>query len=103
RRAVTDRVADGDIGSATQAAPAAARASLRATYDAAFAGGLDEILVIAAALAVVGVIAAVVLVRARDLWRPPAPDPPAPGTPAPHPGTSAPSRPPRRRSRGAAR
>jgi predicted MFS family arabinose efflux permease len=70
RRAVTDRVADGDIGSATQLAPAAARASLRSTYDAAFASGLNEILLIAAALVVIGAVAAVVLVRARDLWRP---------------------------------
>jgi EmrB/QacA subfamily drug resistance transporter len=69
RRAVTDRIADGDIASATQLAPAAARDSLRSTYDAAFASGLDEVLMIAAALAVVGLVAALALVRTRDLWR----------------------------------
>ena len=42
RGAVTDRIADGDLAAATQLAPAAARDSLRATYDAAFASGLKR-------------------------------------------------------------
>ena len=70
RRAVTDRIADGDVAGATQLAPAAARESLRSTYEAAFASGLNEILLIAAALALVGLVAALVLVRSRDLWTP---------------------------------
>jgi EmrB/QacA subfamily drug resistance transporter len=70
RRAVTDRIADGDVAAATQLAPAGARDSLHATYNAAFASGLNEILLIAAALALAGVAAALVLVRSRDLWQP---------------------------------
>ena len=46
RRAVTDRIADGDVAAATQLAPAAARDSLRSTYEAAFASGLNELLLI---------------------------------------------------------
>ena len=38
-RAVTDRIADGDVAAATRLAPAAARDSLRTTYEAAFASG----------------------------------------------------------------
>ena len=71
RRAVTDRIADGDVAAATQLAPAAARDSLRSTYEAAFASGLNEILLIlAAGLALVGLAAALMLVRSRDLWQP---------------------------------
>ena len=70
RRAVTDRIADGDVASATQLAPAGARDSLRLTYEAAFASGLNEILFLAAGLALVGLAAALLLVRSRDLWRP---------------------------------
>jgi hypothetical protein len=70
RRAVTEKIADGDIAGATQLAPAGARDSLRGTYDAAFASGLNEILLIAAALALAGLAAALVLVRTRDLWQP---------------------------------
>ena len=70
RRTVTDRIADGDVASATQLAPAAARDSLRSTYEAAFASGLNEILFLAAGLALVGLAAALMLVRSRDLWQP---------------------------------
>ncbi len=70
RRAVTDSIADGDVAGATRLAPAAARDSLHATYDAAFASGLNEILFLAAGLALVGLAAALVLVRSRDLWQP---------------------------------
>jgi len=70
RHAVTAHIADGDIASATQAAPAAARGSLRSSYDAAFASGLDEILLISTGLALAGFVAALALVRTRDLWRP---------------------------------
>jgi hypothetical protein len=70
RVAVTDRIADGDMAAATRLAPPAARESLRATYDAAFASGLNELLLIAVVLALVGLAAAVVLVRTRDLWQP---------------------------------
>ena len=54
---------------ATQLAPPAARESLRSTYEAAFASGLNEILLIAAGLALAGLVAALVLVRSRDLWQ----------------------------------
>lgn len=70
RAAVTDRIADGDVASATQLAPAAARDSLRGTYEAAFASGLNELLLISAVLALIGLTAALTLVRTRDLWRP---------------------------------
>jgi len=70
RRAVTARIADGDAVGATQLAPPAARESLRSTYEAAFASGLNEILLIAAGLALAGLVAALVLVRSRDLWTP---------------------------------
>jgi EmrB/QacA subfamily drug resistance transporter len=70
RGAVTARIADGDIAAATQLAPRAARDSLHATYQAAFASGLNEILVISVALALLGLAAALVLVRSRDLWEP---------------------------------
>ena len=70
RRAVTDRIADGDVAGATQLAPAAARDSLRSTYEAAFASGLIELLLISVVLALIGLTAALVLVRARDLWQP---------------------------------
>jgi EmrB/QacA subfamily drug resistance transporter len=70
RRAVTERIADGDIAAATQLAPPSARASLRATYEAAFASGLNEILWISVALALAGLAAALLLVRSRDLWQP---------------------------------
>jgi EmrB/QacA subfamily drug resistance transporter len=69
RGAVTDRIADGDVAAATQLAPAAARDSLRSTYDAAFASGLNQILVISVALALAGLVAALALVRTRDLWQ----------------------------------
>ena len=69
RGAVTDRIADGDLAAATQLAPAAARDSLRSTYDAAFASGLDELLLISVALALAGLVAALTLVHTRDLWQ----------------------------------
>ena len=72
RRAVTDRIADGDVAAATRLAPAGARDSLRTTYEAAFASGLNEILLISAALALAGLAAALLLVRSRDLWLAPA-------------------------------
>jgi len=70
RGAVREQIQAGDIGAATQLAPAPAREELRVTYDAAFASGLNELLLIAAALALVGLVAALALVRTRDLWRP---------------------------------
>jgi EmrB/QacA subfamily drug resistance transporter len=70
RAAVTDRIADGNVAAATQLAPPAARNSLRTTYEAAFASGLNEVLLIAVALALTGLAAALLLVRTRDLWRP---------------------------------
>jgi EmrB/QacA subfamily drug resistance transporter len=71
RGAVTDRIADGDVAAATQLAPPAARESLRATYDAAFASGLNELMLISVGLALAGLAASLVLVRTRDLWRAP--------------------------------
>jgi hypothetical protein len=70
RRAVTDRIADGDVAAAAQLAPPAARENLRTTYEAAFASGLNELLLIAVVLALVGLAAALVLVRTSDLWQP---------------------------------
>ena len=92
RRAVTDRIADGDVVGASQLAPAAARESLRRTYEAAFASGLNEILLIAAGLALVGLAAALLLVRSRDLWTPdpqPGVRPLVEGSGDPEPGASA--------------
>ena len=70
RGAVTARIADGDVAAATRLAPAVARASLRSTYEAAFASGLNELLLISIMLALTGLAAALVLVRSRDLWQP---------------------------------
>jgi len=70
RGAITDRIADGDVAGATRLAPAGARDGLRTTYEAAFASGLNELLLIALALALIGVAAAVVLVRQSDMWKP---------------------------------
>jgi EmrB/QacA subfamily drug resistance transporter len=70
RGAVTDRIADGDVAAATQLAPPGARDGLRSTYDAAFASGLNELLIVAVVLALTGLAAALVLVRPRDLWQP---------------------------------
>jgi EmrB/QacA subfamily drug resistance transporter len=70
RAVVTARIADGDVGTATRLAPAAARDSLRTTYEAAFASGLNELLLISAGMALAGLAAALVLVRTRDLWKP---------------------------------
>jgi MFS family permease len=70
RGAVTDRIADGDVAAATQLAPPGARDGLRSTYDAAFASGLNELLIVALVLALTGLAAALVLVRPRDLWQP---------------------------------
>jgi hypothetical protein len=69
RGAITDRIADGDVAGATQLAPAGARDGLRTTYEAAFASGLNDLLLIAVALALLGVAAAVLLVRQRDFWQ----------------------------------
>jgi hypothetical protein len=69
RGAVADLIADGDIAAATQLAPPAARDGLRATYDAAFASGLNELMLISVGLALAGLLAALVLVRSRDLWQ----------------------------------
>jgi EmrB/QacA subfamily drug resistance transporter len=71
RGAVSDRIADGDLATAVRLAPPAARESLRATYEAAFASGLNTLLVVSLVLALVGVAAALLLVRTRDLWRAP--------------------------------
>ncbi len=70
RGAVADQLRAGDLQAATDLAPAPARQGLVSTYNAAFASGLNELLLIAAALALVGLVAAVALVRTRDLWRP---------------------------------
>jgi EmrB/QacA subfamily drug resistance transporter len=69
RAAVTDRIADGDVAAATRLAPPGARDSLRSTYEAAFASGINEILLISAVLALAGLAAALLLVRTRDLWQ----------------------------------
>jgi len=69
RGAVTDRIADGNFAAATELAPPAARDGLRTTYDAAFASGLNELMLISVGLALVGLAAALLLVRSRDLWQ----------------------------------
>jgi hypothetical protein len=70
RGAVTERIADGDIAAATRLAPPGARDGLRSTYEAAFASGLNEILLVSIVLALAGLAAALALVRTRDLWQP---------------------------------
>ena len=70
RGAISDRMADGDVAAATRLAPPGAREGLRSAYETAFAHALNELLVIAVVLALLGVAAAVFLVRQRDLWRP---------------------------------
>ena len=79
RGAVTDRIADGDVAAATSSPRPGARDSLRATYEAAFASGLNEILLIAAGLALAGLAAAL---AARALARPVATAPERRGRPS---------------------
>jgi EmrB/QacA subfamily drug resistance transporter len=70
RGAVTDRIADGDVAAATRLAPAGARDSLHSTYNAAFASGINELLLIGVVLSLLGLAAALTLVRTRDFWQP---------------------------------
>ena len=46
------------------------RDRLHTTYEAAFASGLNELLLISVVLALIGLAAALGLVRTRDLWQP---------------------------------
>ncbi|MEA2331410.1 MAG: hypothetical protein QOH58_1548 [Thermoleophilaceae bacterium] len=61
-----EAVASGGVGAAARAAPPDARAAVAEAARRAFVDGLDEILVVAALVAIVGGILAFALVRSRD-------------------------------------
>ncbi len=65
--ALADAVATGNTQLALAEAPAAVRAQLNAAAETAFVAGLDEILLVAGVVALLGALAAALLVRARDL------------------------------------
>ena len=60
---VTDRVSSGDIGAAVAALPADGAAAVRTAAEAAFTEALSLICLVAAAIAIVGALLAVVLIR----------------------------------------
>ena len=66
RDGLVEMVSAGNVHAASGAGPPGARADLLAAAQDAFISGLDEILVVAAAVAFVGGFLALVLVRERD-------------------------------------
>jgi len=70
RERVLDRVADGDLAGALQAAPAGARPSLSAAYEQAFSGALDEVFVVGIVGNLLAAVLAAVLIRGSDMWSP---------------------------------
>ena len=64
------------------AAPAAARPQLQQSIDAAFSGGLNDLFLVAAAVAFVGAALALALVRRSDFVAAGGPPPPAEAAPA---------------------
>ena len=83
-----DAVSSGGAQAAIQAAPPGSRAELTTAANQAFISGLNEILLVGAAIAFVGGIAGWVLVRGRDLVEAsagPAPQPAAESRPDPNP------------------
>ncbi len=95
--ALQSGLASGTAGRLAAALPPAPRAALVHAFRAGFAGALNEILVIAAAVAFVGALAGFALVRSRDFATAGAPGgAPAPGRPpaAAPGGAPAPAGPP---------
>jgi EmrB/QacA subfamily drug resistance transporter len=88
---VASLLKQGEAGAAVSAAPPRLRGELAAAIRSSFAGGLDELLVIAAAIAAIGALGSVVLVRRSDFAsrRPVAEITEEPGAPQqPHAGTA---------------
>jgi predicted MFS family arabinose efflux permease len=69
---LSDAVASGSTDAAIAAAPPGRRAELLDAANSAFTGSLNEILLVGAAVLLVGAIAASVLIRARDFFTEPA-------------------------------
>jgi EmrB/QacA subfamily drug resistance transporter len=82
RGPVLDRLGDGDLPGALQAAPPAARGGLADAYGAAFSSALDELFLLALVVNLLAAIAAALLIRPADLWGP-APERPVAGSPQP--------------------
>jgi EmrB/QacA subfamily drug resistance transporter len=72
RATVLDRVADGDVAAALQAAPPEARADIAGAYARAFTDALSEQLVLGGLVVLAVAAAAALLIRQSDLWTPPA-------------------------------
>lgn len=66
-REVAEQIGAGDVSGAIASVPAGAREALSGAYDEAFVLALHELLYISAGLAVLGALAALTLVRKRDL------------------------------------
>ncbi len=81
----SEAVASGATQSAVASLPPQLRERAADAANQAFVSGLNEILLVGAAVAFVGGIASWVLVRRRDLVAPPVPQAPAPGEPEPQP------------------
>lgn len=64
--AVAEQIGAGDVGGALASVPGGARSALQAAYDQAFVGALNELLLIAAGLALAGAVIALALMRDRD-------------------------------------
>jgi EmrB/QacA subfamily drug resistance transporter len=63
---VAQQVGAGDVGGALASLPRSARGALQSAYDQAFVGALNELLLIAAGVALAGAVVALVLMRDRD-------------------------------------
>jgi EmrB/QacA subfamily drug resistance transporter len=63
-------IRSGDVGSALGGLPAGARVPAEQLARAAFTAGLDRILLVAAAIAVVSAVVAITTIRSRDFARP---------------------------------
>jgi EmrB/QacA subfamily drug resistance transporter len=70
RDRVLDALADGDLAGALRLVPAGGRDALRAAYDTAYSGAMDELLLVAAGVAAAGALLSLALVHTRDLWSP---------------------------------
>jgi hypothetical protein len=77
---LSDAVASGSTDAVVASAPPGRRAELLDAANSAFTGSLNEILLVGAAVLVVGAVAAFVLIRARDFHTEPARE--QPGEPA---------------------
>ncbi len=83
---IVNAVRQGQTGSAFGFAPKALRSQLEAAVRSSFASGINELLYITGALALVGAISSLLLIRNRDFVRRQPAEVPARTTPQPVPG-----------------